>query len=247
MSLDMSDVEIRPASTVLALRPTATDGFEVLMVRRTGASAFMGDAFVFPGGAVDEADRGADAAAAVDAPDGGEREWLAAGLRELAEEAGVFVTDPAPSPQEVSAWAGRHGRDLYRAVAAGGYRFAGDALAYLSNWVTPSGPPRRFDTRFYVAAVPAGTPARPDGVEVTEAEWVSPTEALRRGDAGEWKVPFPTRIHLEELARHDSVGAALDHARSQPEVPRVAPRVVGSRDRFRILLPNDPGYDEAPP
>ncbi len=236
---------IRPASTVLALRPDPA-GFQVLMVRRASHSVFMGGAFVFPGGAIDAADRGEDAAAAVAGVNGAELAWRAAGLRELAEEAGVFVTEPPADPGDADRWAGLEGAALYRALAGSGHAFAAGALAYLSNWVTPSGPPRRFDTRFYLAPVAAGTAARPDGVEVTEAVWASPAAALERAARGEWHVPFPTMRHLELLAQFASVEDAFDFAASQPEVPRVAPRVVGTREDFRILMPGEPGYEEAP-
>ncbi len=237
---------IRPASTVLALRP-ARNAFEVLMVRRAGASVFMGGAFVFPGGAIDDADRGEAAAAAVDGHDPTERAWHAAALRELAEEAGVLVTDPPAPADLVARCVALTGDDLYCAVAAAGLRFAAGRLAYLSNWITPPGPPRRFDTRFYVAAVPAGTAACADGHEVTEVAWVSPADAIGRAAAGEWHVPFPTLRHVELLARFDTVDGVLAHARAQAEVPRVAPRVVPAAGGHRVLMPGEPGYEAAGP
>ena len=48
------------------------------------------------------------------------------------------------------------------AVTSAGFRLDASGLAYLSNWVTPPGPPRRFDTRFFVVAVPADAAASPD-------------------------------------------------------------------------------------
>ena len=49
---------IRPAATVVVLRPgrREADAFEVLMVRRNRSIAFMGGAYVFPGGRVDDGD-----------------------------------------------------------------------------------------------------------------------------------------------------------------------------------------------
>ena len=105
---------IRPASTVLALRP-APGGFEVLMVRRVRSAAFMGDAHVFPGGAIDECDRGPLAARAVRwGGDAEELPWRAAALRELAEEAGVLLADPP------GARVGGLGADLYRGLVDAG-------------------------------------------------------------------------------------------------------------------------------
>ncbi len=227
---------IRPASTVLALR-RAGAGFEVLMVRRAGASVFMGGAHVFPGGAIDEVDRSEVAAAAVAGDDPEFHPWWAAALRELAEEAGVFVTVPA-AEKEVGG--GLRGAELYGAIVASGRRFDGDSLVYVSNWVTPPGPPRRFDTRFFLVEVPAGTPAVPDRHEVTEAAWIAPQAALARED---WTVPLPTRWHLEMLAAHQTLAGALAAARDA-EVPRIAPQVVRRQGGHNVLLPGDPGFDE---
>ena len=131
---------IRPASTVCLLR-SEPGGLEVLMVRRASASAFVGGAFVFPGGAIDDEDRGDLARRAVSGVEDDELfPWAAAALRETAEESGVLVVDaPEPDPLLV----GLHGVHLYRALIAQGLTLDGGRLAYLSNWVTPAGEPRR--------------------------------------------------------------------------------------------------------
>ena len=240
----MADVPVRPASTVLALRP-ASRGFEVLMVRRVQSAVFMGDARVFPGGALDEADHSPLAARAVRwHGDPAELPWRAAGLRELAEEAGVLLTDP-PGVSAVG-----KGTGLYAALVDEGAVLDADRLTYFSNWVTPRfrGAARRFDTRFYVVVVPPGTEAGADRAEVTEASWVTPAEALRRAAEGEWKVEFPTLCHLQALAGCSAADEVPALAPPPGEVVAVRPRVVLLGDEgFRILLPGDPGYDEALP
>jgi 8-oxo-dGTP pyrophosphatase MutT (NUDIX family) len=244
MSSAAADVPVRPAATVLALRP-ASRGFEVLMVRRVRSAVFMGDARVFPGGALEEADYSPLAGRAVRwHGDLEELPWRAAALRELAEEAGVFLTDPP----DVSV-PGR-GADLYTALAAGGAVLDADRLAYLSNWVTPRfrGLPRRFDTRFYAVVVPPGTAAGADRSEVSEACWVAPGEAVQRAAEGEWKVEFPTLCHLQALAGCATAEEVPALAPPPGEVVAVRPRVVLSDDGgFRILLPGDSGYEEALP
>jgi 8-oxo-dGTP pyrophosphatase MutT (NUDIX family) len=240
----VADLPVRPASTVLALRP-ASRGFEVLMVRRVRSAVFMGDARVFPGGALEEADYSPLAAQAVRwHGDPAELPWRAAGLRELAEEAGVLLTDP---PGVVTAG---KGAGLYEALVAGGAVLDADRLTYFSNWVTPRfrGAARRFDTRFYVMAVPSGTEAGADRAEVTEASWVTPAEALQRAAEGKWKVEFPTLCHLQALAGCAAADEVLALAPPPGEVVAVRPRVVLlSEEGFRILLPGDPGYQEALP
>jgi len=211
------------------------------MVRRVHSAAFMGDAHVFPGGALDDCDRDASAAGAVRwGGDPEELPWRAAALRELAEEAGVFLTDP-PGVQ-----APGRGADLYRALTEKGAVFDADSLAYFSNWVTPRGAPRRFDARFYAAVVAAATTAGADRTEVTEACWVEPAEALRRAAAGEWRVEFPTRKHLEALAAHADAAAVLAAAPGPAGVVRVEPRLAFEEDgKWRVLLPGDAGYEKA--
>ena len=197
------------------------------MVRRVHSAAFMGDAHVFPGGALDECDRTALAARAVRwGGDPEELPWRAAALRELAEEAGVFLTDPP------GARAGGRGADLYRELAAAGAVLDADRLAYFSNWVTPRGRPaplRRplLRRRWCRRRRPPGA----DRTEVTEACWVAPAEALRRAAAGEWRVEFPTRKHLEALAAHRDAAAVVAAAPGAAGVVRV--RAAAGRRRGR--------------
>lgn len=208
------------------------------MVRRAREARFMGGAHVFPGGAVDEADHGPEAAAVVRwSGDPDELPWRAAALRELAEEAGLVLGDGDADPGVAT------GADFYRHVAAAGVVLDGDALAYVSNWVTPRGMPRRFDTRFYVVAVPDGTAARSDEREVYDAVWVDAQQALAEADAGRWQVEMPTRAHLEMLSRCADIAAVIALA-GVPE--RVEPRlVVDDRGVWSALLPGDPGFDGA--
>jgi 8-oxo-dGTP pyrophosphatase MutT (NUDIX family) len=214
---------------------------EVLMVRRSSASAFVGGAYVFPGGAVDSDDHSDLARQAVNGVDDPEMfPWAAAALREVAEEAGVFVmSDPNP------ALFGLHGSDLYRALVVARTALEGGRLAYLSNWVTPAGETRRFDTRFFVAEVPAGTEALADEHEVTEASWITPAAALMRARQRDWFMLPPTVLTLRTLARFETPGEAVAFARSQDTVPRIEPKLVAGEDgSLRILLPGQHGYDD---
>jgi 8-oxo-dGTP pyrophosphatase MutT (NUDIX family) len=233
------DPPVRPASTVILVRPGA-DSLHVLMVRRGGDAPFMGNARVFPGGTVCGADRGPAAAAAVrwsGPPD--ELPWRAAALRELAEEAGVLLTDPPGVEPEA-------GSDLFSAVLRSGAVLDADRLVYLSNWVTPKGPPRRYDTRFYVAAADDVAGVLADDREVFDARWVSPDEALALGESGEWEVELPTRKHLEVLSKFHSPQAVLDYAETQRPVGRIEPRVLVAHDgSWKVVLPGEPGYEEA--
>ena len=231
---------IRPASTLCLLRPEP-EGMEVLMVRRAAASAFVGGGYVFPGGAVDDDDHTDLARQAVSGVEDPELfPWAAAALREAAEESGVLVMS-APDP----ALLGLHGSELYEALVAAGMALDGGRLAYLSNWVTPAGEPRRFDTRFFLAEVSPGTEARPDEHEVTETTWITPAGALERAKKREWFMLPPTVLTLRTLARFETPVEAITFARSQANVPRIEPKlVVGEGGSIQILMPGQAGYDE---
>ena len=234
---------IRPAATVCLLR-AGSEGMEVLMVRRSSSSAFVGGAYVFPGGAVDDEDHSDLARRAVDGIDEPEMfPWAAAALREAAEEAGVLVMSQ-PDP----ALLGLHGSDLYAALVGAGAKLEGGRLAYLSNWVTPVGETRRFDTRFFLAEVAPGTEAHADEHEGTEVTWTSPAAALERARTREWFVIPPTALTLRTLARFDSPGEAVAFAVAQESVPRIEPRiVVGEGGSIQILMPGQAGYDDPSP
>ena len=212
------------------------------MVQRTRAADFMGGDWVFPGGAVDEIDRG-------EVPISGLPKDLAghgaAALRELAEEASVWLTDPEVDGDTAVEWQPLRDSAVYEALVESNRRFTGEDLALFAHWVTPAGLPIRFDALFFVCEVPAGTIAIADENEVHDATWIDPADALRRSDAGEWAIPFPTARTLEALTRFESAAAAVAHARSMQRVDRIVPRVVTSADgEVSILLPGEPGYDE---
>ena len=118
------------------------------------------------------------------------------------------------------------------------------ALLPWSRWITPEQVPARFDTRFYVARAPAHSTPEADGVEMDEARWVGPARALEEQAAGGFELSFPTVKHLEELRRYEDLDDVLAEAARRPVVP-LMPKVVGTEDSFEIILPGEPGYDEA--
>lgn len=199
----------------------------------------MAGARVFPGGSVDEADRGAQAARVVRwSGDAEELPWRAAALRELSEEAGLALTHPVvsgPLPE---------GEALFATLVDRGAMLDAERLHYLSNWITPAGLPTRFDTRFFVAAVPADAAARTDDVEVFEPEWVLPSVALDRAASGEWLIEIPTRVHLELLADLGDIDAILAFAAAAEPHP-IEPVLVSDPDgTIRVVIPGSPSRSE---
>jgi hypothetical protein len=163
--------------------------------------------------------------------------WRAAGLRELAEEVGIWVTTAGT---RVGAATG----DVYESVRRDGLVLDARALVCFANWITPEPLPVRFDTRFFAAAVGRGTVPLVDGREVVAATWIAPDAALERAARQEWLVAFPTRKTLELLADYPSSSSFLDYARNLSEVPAVQPRLRIGAD-VAVVLPDDPGYSDA--
>ena len=99
----------------------------------------------------------------------------------------------------------------------------------------------RFDTHFFLVALPPGQEPRVDGEECVDHGWFTPQAALDAHGAGEIVLVFPTIKHLEQLSQFASVEALLAHARER-DVQPVQPRVVLEGEVARVLLPGDPGY-----
>ena len=271
-----SPVPARDAATIMLVRDGAGPqgpALEVCMLRRHLDSDFVGGAYVFPGGKVDDDDRSAaaghattgrtdtEASTLLGVAGGGLAFWVAA-MRECFEEAGVLLAYEGEasarrllielaSPQARHRLAGLRqelngGRiGFLELLRAEGLRLAADQVLYFSHWITPEGAPKRYDTRFFVAALPPGQVPVHDEHETTDTVWVRPPEALARAAAGEFDLIFPTMKNLEAIGRFATAGELLAAASAVEHVPTVLPRVVADRRGFRILLPGDPGYDEA--
>lgn len=195
-------------------------------------SATFGGFWAFPGGVVEEIDHDSE----LTGIRGDDCAWRSAALRETAEEVGVFVTEPELS----SPPRGFRGRDLIEAVAASGARFAAERLVYLSNWVTPVGVPRRFDTRFFAVDV-ASEDVEPVS-ELEETLWIGPQEAVDVHERGELPLMIPTIAQLEMVAPFDSAAAFVKSVDPAAPVVPVLPQMVVTDDGFAVLLPGDEGY-----
>jgi 8-oxo-dGTP pyrophosphatase MutT (NUDIX family) len=115
-----------------------------------------------------------------------------------------------------------------------------------SRWITPAQVKIRFDTWFYVASARDGAEPRCDGQECVDLRWLRPQEALDAYQRDELLLVFPTIRHLQELAMFETVDNILETGRArriQPIEPRV---VLDEGGVARVLLPGEPGYDDAP-
>ena len=118
---------------------------------------------------------------------------------------------------------------------------SGAELVLFSRWITPEVVSRRFDAWFFLALAPAHTVPEPDGVETTEAGWFAPDAALRAQAAGEMALAFPTISQLGALAPFGTAAEAIETHRDRSVEP-ILPKVIGTREEHRVVLPGDPDY-----
>lgn len=247
---------LRPAATLLLVRDGG-DGLEVLLARRGEKGDFPG-LHVFPGGLVDPGDRSGTllAASRLSERDAARRlpgledplAWYLAAVRESFEEAGVLLGEGLPDETTRLDWHRRvAARDATFAdlVAAHDIRLATDTLGLFSHWITPTLVPRRYDTRFFVARMPADQEPRPDGRETVRFDWFTPRAALEAGERREIQLIFPTIRNLEALAAFADAESLLAYCATPRVVPAIMPKMVSGADGMRLLLPGDAGYDEA--
>ena len=118
---------------------------------------------------------------------------------------------------------------------------ADEELVLFSRWITPEVISTRFDAWFFLALAPAHTPPQPDGVETVEAAWFEPRAALDAQEAGELVLAFPTVRQLESLLPFGTADEALAAHRDRA-VEAILPKVVGTPEDHRVVLPGDPDY-----
>ncbi|HEY8475057.1 MAG TPA: NUDIX hydrolase [Natronosporangium sp.] len=193
----------RLSATVVLLRPAAAGGIEVYLQRRAASMAFASGMYAFPGGTVDPAD---------------------------------FAGEPLP-PE----WAGRLGRpepEAWAVVRAAvrevaeetGVRLTAAELVPWSRWITPVFEPRRYDTSFFVAALPAGQQPADVSGEADRTLWLPPAVAVGQCEAGEIVMLPPTLETLRGLTGCESVPAALAAAADRDAATPIAPYVEWQAD-----------------
>ncbi len=256
----------RDAATVMLLRPARpaargappADGPEVYMLRRKPSMAFAPGAFVFPGGSVDARD--ADEQIAWAGPGAGEwgqifdappelaRALVCAAVRETFEESGVLLAGPAAD----SVVADTTGADweadrqallsrslsLAEMLARRGLVLRSDLLRPWSRWITPVIEKRRFDARFFAAALPHQQRTRDVGGEASAVAWVRPGDAIAMGRRKEILLWPPTAVSLAELAACRDLAAALSPRQVRP----VLPESSVAHGAVWLTLPAELGY-----
>jgi len=255
-------MNIRPAATLVLTRDT-DNGIEVLLLQRTWDAVFLPGYYVFPGGAVNAQEpegrahvvgvEDADISQTMSLDEGG-ADYMLAAVRECFEEAGILLAQDA-SGHLIGADHGVHGErlalfqeeiSLAQLCAKHGLTVPLDRLAYLSHWVTPPGPPRRFDTRFFVAVAPEGQVASHDGTETIDHVWIAPAQALEEHRAGARLLGLPTIRTLRVLSEFGTTGELMRYAHANPpEAFPDQPWPAVRKGKPVMLEPNAPAYDEA--
>ncbi|WP_209707931.1 NUDIX hydrolase [Crossiella equi] len=250
----------RDSATVALVRDTA-EGAEVFLLRRVLGMAFAGGMTVFPGGGVDQRDADASVAWAGPTPAWWAQRFgcstelaralVCAAVRETFEEAGVLlagpdadgiVSDTRPYAQARQELVDRK-LSLAEFLTETGLVLRADLLRPLGNWVTPPEEPRRYDTRFFLAALPQGQRADGTTTEADHASWRRPAEAIEDWAQGHSMLMPPTWVTLSQLGEHRTVAELLAAER---EITKITPRVVRRADgAHRVALPGDEDYPEA--
>ena len=247
----------RDAATVMVLRQ-APGGLEVLMLRRTAAMKFAPGAYVFPGGSVDAADFSAEIGwhgpgpaefgARLGAQPELARALVCAAVRETFEESGVLL---AGLPGGTLATPSGESWDADRmALAAGtltlaqllsrrGLVIRADLLVPWARWITPEAEPRRFDARFFAAALPPGQLATGHLAEADETAWLRPADAIEAARAGTISLLPPTAATLNDFTRCESLADVLGRRRV---IEPVQPRLVVEDGEAWLLIPDEAGY-----
>ncbi|MEK9819168.1 MAG: NUDIX hydrolase [Pseudomonadales bacterium] len=254
---DPAQVPIRPAATVMLIRDT--DELQVLMMRRHAKTIFAGGMWVFPGGAVDEADFHAEVSGRVreDIPGrdqvaerpNEDRAYYVAGIRECFEECGELMTTGSGGKRSLTQDALTEGRNRLNAgtvsfdqlLEAWQLRPDVSRLHLVARWITPLGSPRRFDARFFIAACEDGSDAVHDQQELVDSAWMSPQAILDAFDAEEMNLMTPTLRMLKNLTKHETTNSVFEFLGAQQDFERV--RVDG--ESRELLLPGELGYDGA--
>ena len=257
------------SATVILTRQSTQGQFKVFLMRRHRDSDFMGGAFVFPGGRLDDADcdpdlvphtrdfSGSEAKRRLRAPDLTEEQAFGlyfAALRETFEESGILLAYDSSGQiidlaegETAGRFAGYrlqihdHSLSLRDLAEKEGITFAPDLLVPYSHWITPEIESKRFSTRFFLARQPPEQIPFHDTIEMTQSQWLTPSTALEQQKEGRILLMPPTLKTLEELDAFDSLDDLFQAVRTR-EIRTILPEAFKTDDGFGVRLPHDPAY-----
>lgn len=231
-------------------------GLEVYLLRRVRGMPFAGGMTAYPGGGVDVRDADGDLdwsgpspaqwAKSFHCDEALARELVCAAVRETFEESGVLLAsatdgsrlDPSSAEWEADRLAlMARERSLSEVFQSQGVTLRADLLRPWAHWITPEAEPRRYDTKFFTAAVPAGQQPRDVSGEADEADWVSVAQALTENESGARMMLPPTLVTLQDLVEHATVEDVLAAAPTEALTP-VVPRLVQRHGSTYVEMPD---------
>jgi len=262
----MNNLSLTPAATVLLVRDCG-DELEVLMVKRSKRPPF-GNLYVFPGGKIDESDKDLNitnfcnglndeqASIKLGVNDGGLSYWVAC-VRECFEEVGILLAIKNNGEELDLNGADKHKFDNYRRMLLENkislfeickkenLSLNLNNIEPFSHWITPEIEIKRFDTRFFIAYIPAKQTERHDGNELTDSVWISPKKALDRSLNGEMPMIMPTISNLQQCLEFDSGQKLLEYQSklTNDDIPSILPKFFKNEGKWVGLLPGDEDYD----
>jgi 8-oxo-dGTP pyrophosphatase MutT (NUDIX family) len=234
------------AATVMFVRD-GDAGVEVFMLRRVATMEFAPRMMVFPGGGVDPRDAEvslpwagpspAEWASLLQVDEPTARVLVAAAVREVFEESGVLLAGPS-ADEVISDVSGEHWHQqrrrlldreasLSEVLQEHGLVLRSDLLGYRAHWITPEFEVRRYDTRFFSAAVPHGQRADDDTTEADVADWVRPADLQEAWPDRRALMLPPTVVAVEEVAAATSAAAFIAET---PVIAPVQPELVDTGD-----------------
>lgn len=252
-------IPIRPASTLVILRQ-ANPQFEVCMLKRSLESEFVSGAYVFPGGRVDEDDKDRDlyercsplddasASKILEIEEDGLAFYICA-VRETFEEAGVLFAKVPSGSLDQKRISNLRSRVLKQEISfremvlENNLTIDLSTFRYFSHWITPKGPPKRYDTRFFVAQLGADQSASHDGFETTNMVWISPSQAINDHLNNQFEIIFPTLKNLERLNKFQTIEDLYTNLASLKNIATVEPKIIEVNGTLKVLIPGDPEYD----
>ncbi|MET9604777.1 NUDIX hydrolase [Streptomyces sp. NPDC006512] len=255
----LTPVAPKRAATVMLLRDTPA-GPAVHMLRRRTSMAFAGGAYAYPGGGVDPRDEDhrtgwagpdQDAWAARLGTDAASAQAIVCGaVRETFEEAGVLLAgetaDTVVGDTTGDDWEADRQALVARELSFAefldrrGLLLRSDLLGAWARWITPEFEPRRYDTWFFVAALPEGQRTRNASTEADRTVWIRPADAAAGYDKGELLMMPPTISTLRSLEPYGSAADALAGAAAQDLTPVLARAALEDGE---VVL-SWPGHDE---
>ena len=262
----MNNLSLTPAATVLLVRDCG-DELEVLMVKRSKRPPF-GNLYVFPGGKIDESDKDLNitnfcnglndeqASIKLGVNEGGLSYWVAC-VRECFEEVGILLAIKNNGEELDLNGADKHKFDNYRRMLLENkislfeickkenLSLNLNNIEPFSHWITPEIEIKRFDTRFFIAYIPAKQTEKHDGNEITDSVWISPKKALDRSLNGKMPMIMPTISNLQQCLEFDSGQKLLEYQSklTNDDIPSILPKFFKNEGKWVGLLPGDEDYD----